>query len=261
MHATHLLQFLFVLSAAAHVGSVPRDDNSHAIMKRQDGGKANPLSGLLNPSGPDSKTSASPPPASSSSSKPTPPSTSSEVPASSSSVPAPPSSSSPAPSPTQPPNNTPSASPPPVSNKPPASHTPAPGEPTPSSDPTEASEPSAPTNSGSSSTPDGNSSSPPGMSDTTKKTIIGVVVGIGGAIVLGALAVVAWRVWGRRKQTEESDGLMDYDRSTGGGFEKQDLSYAGAGQQVSQQHQHQTPFKSTLEDYHKPGQVTASSNF
>ncbi|CEJ93592.1 hypothetical protein VHEMI09170 [[Torrubiella] hemipterigena] len=258
MHATHLLQFLFVLSAAAHVGSVPRDDNSHALMKRQDGGKANPLSGLLNPSAPDSKTSVSPP-ASSSSSKPAPPSTSSEVPVSSSSVPAPPSSSSPAPSPTQPPNNTPSsASPPPVSNKP-ASNTPAPGQPTPSSDPTKASESSAASTTGSSTPGDNSNSSSPGMSDTTKKTIIGVVVGIGGAIVLGALAVVAWRVWGRRKQTEESDGLMDYDMSAGG-FEKQDLSYAGAGQQASQQ-QHQTPFKSTLEDYHKPGQVTASSNF
>lgn len=91
------------------------------------------------------------------------------------------------------------------------------------------------------------------MSDKTRNTVIGVVVGIGGAIIVGALGLIAWRVWGRRKQSEESDGLMDYDMGAGG-FEKQDSSYHGAAPAPS-------PFKSTLENYHQPGQVNTSSNF
>lgn len=260
MHAQHLLQLLFVLSATAHVGSLPRDDSHDSLMKRQDGGKANPLSGVIGGVPSDSKTSASPP---ASSSKP-PPASSSESPppSSSSSVPVPPSSSTPQPSPTPPPpSNSPSSvAPPPASNTGP-SKTPTPGQPTPSNEPTKASDSSATTSSTGGSVPGDGSNNNPGMTDATKKTIIGVVVGIGGAIVLGALAVVAWRVWGRRKQTEESDGLMDYDMSAGG-FEKQDLSYAGAGHQASQsQSQQQTPFKATLEGYHQPGHVNASSNF
>lgn len=82
-----------------------------------------------------------------------------------------------------------------------------------------------------------------------------MVVGIGGAIVLGALGVVAWRIWGRKKHSEESDGLMDYNMGTGGGLEKQEPtgSFAAGNQR--------TPFQSTLEDYHQPNQVNASSNF
>ncbi|THW60410.1 hypothetical protein D6D20_05793 [Aureobasidium pullulans] len=38
-----------------------------------------------------------------------------------------------------------------------------------------------------------------GLSTSTKKIIGGVVGGIGGAILLGGLALVAWRMWGRRR--------------------------------------------------------------
>lgn len=95
-----------------------------------------------------------------------------------------------------------------------------------------------------------------GMSPKTRNTVIGVVVGVGGAIVLGALGLVAWRIWGRKKHTEENDGLMDYDMSTTGGVEKSERGSSAGGPQAQR-----TPFQSTLENYHQPGQVNASSNF
>jgi len=92
---------------------------------------------------------------------------------------------------------------------------------------------------------DGNSS---GMSTQTRNTVIGVVVGIGGAIVLAGLAIVAWRIWGRRKNQEEADGLMDYSNPG----EKSDVGGSTSGR---------TPFQSTLESYHAPTHVNQSSNF
>lgn len=95
-----------------------------------------------------------------------------------------------------------------------------------------------------------------GMSTKTRNTVIGVVVGVGGAIVLGALGLVGWRIWGRKKHNEENDGLMDYDMTaTTGGVEKSERGSSAGGTQRS------TPFQSTLENYHQPGQVNASSNF
>ncbi|KAL2017044.1 hypothetical protein VTK56DRAFT_2656 [Thermocarpiscus australiensis] len=87
-----------------------------------------------------------------------------------------------------------------------------------------------------------------GMSTRTRNTVIGVVVGIGGAIVLGGLAVVAWRIWGRKKHQEENDGLMDY----GSTVEKPESGGSMGGR---------TPFQSTLESYHAPTQVNKAANF
>lgn len=91
------------------------------------------------------------------------------------------------------------------------------------------------------------------MSKKTQSTVIGVVVGVGGAIVLGALALVAFRIWGRKKHLEESDGLMDYDSGVGT-VEKSEPRSSGGGNQ-------RNPFQSTLENYHQPTAVNASSNF
>jgi len=93
-----------------------------------------------------------------------------------------------------------------------------------------------------------------GMSKKTKTTVIGVVVGVGGAIVLGGLFIVAWRIWGRKKNEEEGDGLMGF-RTGSAGHEKTS-SVSGATGQAN-------PFQSTLENYHNParGNVNASSNF
>lgn len=94
-----------------------------------------------------------------------------------------------------------------------------------------------------------------GMSDQTRDTVIGVVVGVGGAIILGALALVAWRIRSRRKRVEESDGLMDYNENMA------DKPDAPPGSAPSTTNTQRTPFQSTLENYHQPTQVNASSNF
>lgn len=90
------------------------------------------------------------------------------------------------------------------------------------------------------------------MSTQTRNTIIGVVVGIGGAAIFAGLFVVAWRIWGRkRSQLDESDGLV----GTGFGTAPGEKPVAGTSAA--------NPFQSTLETYHNParGNVNASSNF
>lgn len=78
-----------------------------------------------------------------------------------------------------------------------------------------------------------------------------MVVGIGGAILLGGLALVAYRIWGRKKAREDGDDFMDYSRPDTG-VEKAGGSSAGNSA---------NPFQSTLESYHNPAKVNASSNF
>jgi hypothetical protein len=96
------------------------------------------------------------------------------------------------------------------------------------------------------------SSSSSGMSSKTRNTIIGVVVGVGGAIILTGLSIVAWRIWGRRRAEDESDGLMGFRRNSGG---PEKSNSVGGGSSPN-------PFQSTLENYHNPSmQVNASSNF
>ncbi|KHN94269.1 uncharacterized protein MAM_07905 [Metarhizium album ARSEF 1941] len=95
-----------------------------------------------------------------------------------------------------------------------------------------------------------------GMPTKTRNTVIGVVVGVGGAIVLGALGLVAWRIWGRKKHSEEDDGLMAFDMSATRGVEKSERGSSAGGA-----HTQRNPFQSTLENYHQPGQVNASANF
>jgi len=89
------------------------------------------------------------------------------------------------------------------------------------------------------------------MSSGTRNTIIGVCVGVGGAIILAGLFAVAWRVWGKKRRGEaaEADGLM-MDNGRGFGHEKSS-SVSGAN-----------PFQSTLESYHNPANnVNTASNF
>jgi hypothetical protein len=97
------------------------------------------------------------------------------------------------------------------------------------------------------------------MSATTRNTIIGVVVGVGGAILLGALAIVWWRLRSRRRQAEENDGLMSYDNNLGNGIEKSEHGTSPPGTVGSQSQRN--PFQSTLENYHQPTAVNPSSNF
>ncbi|KFY19738.1 hypothetical protein V491_04255 [Pseudogymnoascus sp. VKM F-3775] len=87
-----------------------------------------------------------------------------------------------------------------------------------------------------------------GMSTKTRNTVIGVVVGIGGAIFLALVFIVFWKFWGRRRsarRAQEDDALM----MTSPG-EKPDTASTS------------NPFQSTLESYHAPQRpVNASSNF
>lgn len=87
------------------------------------------------------------------------------------------------------------------------------------------------------------------MSTQTRNTVIGVVVGVGGAIILGGLAFVAFRIWGRKKTPDADDGLMDYNSTA-------DKTTETSGSMTGR-----TPFQSTLESYHAPTQVNTASNF
>lgn len=87
------------------------------------------------------------------------------------------------------------------------------------------------------------------MSTEQRNTIIGVVCGIGGAIVLGVVGIVAWRVWGRKKSQETDEGAFGSSYTPA---EKPEQP----GSQSSR-----TPFQSTLESYHAPTQVNTASNF
>jgi hypothetical protein len=73
------------------------------------------------------------------------------------------------------------------------------------------------------------------------------VAGIGGAALLGGLAYVAWRIWGNRKSTlDEDDDLM---------------GTSAHGHKVTDSADN-SPFKSTLDQYHNPaGRVNAAANF
>jgi hypothetical protein len=78
------------------------------------------------------------------------------------------------------------------------------------------------------------------------------VVGVGGFIILAGLALVVYRVWGRKKADEDNDGLMSYQIGSVGP-EKTSSASGGAAP---------NPFQSTLENYHNPARnVNASSNF
>ena len=100
-----------------------------------------------------------------------------------------------------------------------------------------------------------------GLSPETRNIVIGVVVGVGGAIILGALGIVAWRIRARKKLAEENDGLMEYN----GGYtavDKTEPSVPGSSPSNAPTSSTRSPFQSTLENYHQPTQpVNASSNF
>ncbi|OJD09969.1 hypothetical protein AJ78_08829 [Emergomyces pasteurianus Ep9510] len=98
----------------------------------------------------------------------------------------------------------------------------------------------------------GGSPSSSGLSDSSKKIIIGVVVGVGGAVILGGLAFVAWRL--RRKRNAR--GLGDDDDLMNAG-----TAVGSSTHETSTMGTTHSPFKSTLDQYHHPGGVNPSSNF
>ncbi|KAK3722749.1 hypothetical protein LTR37_002321 [Vermiconidia calcicola] len=46
------------------------------------------------------------------------------------------------------------------------------------------------------------------LSDNAKNIIGGVVGGVGGALLIGGLAFVAWRLWGKKKQAAQQDDII-----------------------------------------------------
>jgi len=77
------------------------------------------------------------------------------------------------------------------------------------------------------------------------------VVGIGGAILVGGLAVVAYRIWGRKREDVDDDDLM---AQPPGSSDKEQASSFGGSSTLN-------PFKKTLDQYHNPGPVNTASNF
>jgi len=88
-----------------------------------------------------------------------------------------------------------------------------------------------------------------GLSNTNKKVIGGVVGGVGGAILLGGIALVCWRIWGRKRRVSEDDD----DLVGGTGSALGDKTHTTPGS---------SPFQSNLEQYHNPGgRPNAAANF
>jgi hypothetical protein len=86
-----------------------------------------------------------------------------------------------------------------------------------------------------------------GLSTSQKNIVIGVVVGVGGAIILGGLAIFLWRLRAKRneKLVDEADLISQPPMAVPPG--------ANANSNM---------FQNNLDQYHKPpGQVNMSSNF
>jgi hypothetical protein len=95
----------------------------------------------------------------------------------------------------------------------------------------------------------GSDSNGGGLSSSNKKIIGGVVGGVGGAILLGGIAIVCWRIWGRKKHITDDDA--DLMAGTGSA-----LGDKPAGSSAN------SPFQSNLEQYHNPGgRPNAAANF
>lgn len=94
-----------------------------------------------------------------------------------------------------------------------------------------------------------------GMSKETRNIVIGVVVGVGGAIVIGALAFVVFRIRNRKRAAEAPDHYATMEP-----MDKPDSAHAPSGS-MGMGGPARNPFQSTLETYHAPTHVNASSNF
>ena len=88
-----------------------------------------------------------------------------------------------------------------------------------------------------------------GLSQTNKNIIGGVVGGVGGALLLGGIALVFWRMKKRQhKVSADDDDLM---ANTGAALGDKPSNGSGS-----------SPFQSNLEQYHNPGgRPNAAANF
>jgi hypothetical protein len=96
---------------------------------------------------------------------------------------------------------------------------------------------------------DGNGGNGDGLSESNKKVIGGVVGGVGGALLLGGIALVFWRM--KRRQNKVTADDDDLNLNTGAALG--DKPQNGTGP---------SPFQSNLEQYHNPGgRPNAAANF
>jgi hypothetical protein len=88
-----------------------------------------------------------------------------------------------------------------------------------------------------------------GLSKSNQNIIGGVVGGVGGALLLGGIALVCWRIWGRKKRVSADDDDLNFN--TGSALGDKPAPNAA-----------NTPFQSNLEQYHNPGgRPNAAANF
>jgi hypothetical protein len=96
---------------------------------------------------------------------------------------------------------------------------------------------------------DSNNGNDSGLSDSNKKVIGGVVGGVGGALLLGGIALVFWRMKKRQSKVTADDD--DLNLNTGAALGDKPQNGTGA-----------SPFQSNLDQYHNPGaRPNAAANF
>lgn len=92
-----------------------------------------------------------------------------------------------------------------------------------------------------------------GMTPQTRNTIIGVCVGVGGAIVLAAVGVLVWRLRARRRDADDGEDLVNYGAGTS------QFNNAGPEKNEPASMSGRSPFQSTLESYHAPSSNTGTN--
>jgi hypothetical protein len=94
-----------------------------------------------------------------------------------------------------------------------------------------------------------NGDSGSGVSESNKKVIGGVVGGVGGALLLGGIALVFWRMKKRQHKVSADDD--DMTLNTGAALGDKPQNGTGA-----------SPFQANLDQYHNPGgRPNAAANF
>ncbi|KAI2632737.1 hypothetical protein GGS21DRAFT_521030 [Xylaria nigripes] len=102
---------------------------------------------------------------------------------------------------------------------------------------------------------DGSKNTNGGITATERNTIIGVTVGVGGAIILTAAGILYWRLRNKRRGQDENEELITYGPGFGGPGTAEKTEPIGPSANV------RSPFQSTLETYHAPTQANTASNF
>jgi hypothetical protein len=100
----------------------------------------------------------------------------------------------------------------------------------------------------------GSGGSSSSMAPQTKAIIGGVIGGIGGAILIGGLAIVAWRLWGKKKR-EQAAAVDDFGMGTAGS----PRDSLGREKQISASSH--APTLSTSSYRNPNGAVNTASNF